>query len=117
MKMRKLFAVAICTLVAGSMISGGCSSKTKNRDILPVSGAGLVRGGSVTEFETSLGSNDKFEDAIPFTIGQPAVGDLFTIGDVDYWKFTATAGQLVRLDLHASRFDHEYYSWIRGRYA
>ena len=49
--------------------------------------------------------NDSSMTATPLTQGQFGQGNVDIMGDVDYWAFDATAGQLISIELFAIRFD------------
>jgi hypothetical protein len=53
-------------------------------------------------------SNDAFAMADPFEIGMSGSG-VVTAGDVDYWTFEATAGQVIKTELFAVR--REFGAW------
>src|SRR3954447_8958355 len=60
---------------------------------------------SVDENETVVGSNDSAQKAVAITPGIPLFGNLSSGDDVDYYKFTAQAGQILTVASYATRLD------------
>jgi hypothetical protein len=60
---------------------------------------------SADENETTSGSNDTPEGAVPIAPGIPMFGNLSAPDDVDYYKFHASAGQIVSVSSYATRLD------------
>ncbi|MFL5455145.1 MAG: pre-peptidase C-terminal domain-containing protein, partial [Myxococcales bacterium] len=60
---------------------------------------------SVDENEIVVGSNDSAQKAVAITPGIPLFGNLSSGDDVDYYKFTAQAGQILTVASYATRLD------------
>jgi hypothetical protein len=60
---------------------------------------------SADENETVSGSNDAPGGAVAITPNVPMFGNLTSIDDVDYYKFHATAGQILSVSSYATRLD------------
>ncbi|MFL5294305.1 MAG: PPC domain-containing protein [Myxococcales bacterium] len=60
---------------------------------------------SVDENEVVVGSNDSAQKAVAITPGIPLFGNLSSGDDVDYYKFTAQAGQILTVASYATRLD------------
>ena len=64
---------------------------------------------STDENETVLGANDTAEKAMAITPNVPMFGSLTSPDDADYYKFHATAGQIVSVSSYATRLDLGHY--------
>jgi hypothetical protein len=60
---------------------------------------------SADENETVSGSNDAPGGAVAITPNVPMFGNLTSTDDVDYYKFHATAGQILSVSSYATRLD------------
>lgn len=70
---------------------------------------------SMDENETVSASNDSPETAMAITPNVPMFGSLTSPEDADYYKFHATAGQIVSVSSYATRFDLGHFD-IQGIY-
>jgi hypothetical protein len=64
---------------------------------------------TLTEPSPDTGANDTAAGATPLPIGTAGVGTLDTATDVDYWSFSATAGDVISVELYGTRLSQA--SW------
>lgn len=62
-------------------------------------------GGGAATVVAESGTNDSAASANPISVGRPASGSLDSTGDVDFWSVPLGAGQVVELELFATRLD------------
>ncbi len=87
----RLLALTSCGLAA---FLGSCSN----------GGSG---GSSPSAVLAEVEPNETTADALAMTLDRPATGDLSTIGDADLWSVALASGEVVTIQLEATRFDQD----------
>jgi hypothetical protein len=70
-------------------------------------GSGGGGGGGLSELVVLESEpNNTSAGATPLLVGQPGQGSLATVGDVDWWRLELARGEVLQVELFATRADH-----------